>query len=128
MNLKIPDPLDVVLDLLFNLFWHALSHLVSIASTSVFFLHFDRVLSPQPHASAIWDNVINIIMIIISILLRNLLLKNFFGKLVSGGEVFRAARGADPPFMLLRKVLMAVPHICEFLGTTSLFRPVKRTP
>ena len=29
----------------------------------------------------------------------NLLLENFFGKSISGGEVLRAAGGADPPVL-----------------------------
>ena len=36
-NLKRPDPLNVVLDLLFNLFWHALSHLVLVGFLIYYF-------------------------------------------------------------------------------------------
>ena len=42
--LKIPDPLNVVLDLLFDLFWHALSHLVySVFSSTYIFIEFQSL-------------------------------------------------------------------------------------
>ena len=47
---------------------------------------------------------------------NNLLLENFFGKAISGGEVLRAARGANPPLINVMATEMVVVIFKVFLG------------
>ena len=83
-KLEAPDPLDVVANLLLNLFWHSLSHLKSIAIIVM-----------------IITNINIIVLIIIIIVFYHLLLKNLSGEAVGCGEIFWSAGCANPPSCIL---------------------------